>query len=462
MWTAVFTLLVGCERPSSVVTPVVVAAVSSPTVTPTAIATPTLAATPTATRLVLPSPSPATFLTATPFFQGTPSTPCGQTLPLLPTTANLDSPAQSLTPDPALLDAVQTQLPDSAVPALQRILSHPQTVGLVAYRLGDEANGVYLNADTPMPLASVVKMIHLVAYAEAVTAGEINPLTTVALQTLDDYHIPNFDLGAHRRAVIELEENGRIFGTPPSIILEDVVWMMIRHSSNAATDYLHRLLGQQRIEETAVSLGLTSQTAPCPFLGQFLAMGNHTRQAASDRAAITAYLENPAAYGAEVTLLTDAFLADASFREAEIEWRRETERPSINNQWFFAANLNPQATPRDYATLMARIAQNGLSNPESSFLARRYLEWPMVFADNQELFSNLGYKNGTLPGVLTTAYYAYPLGEVTPVVVILFFRDLPNSTYREWRQTLPHDEFARWLLVNTAVFPTLNHLFINS
>ncbi len=80
---------------------------------------------------------------------------------------------------------------------------------------------------------------------------------------------------------------------------------------------------------------------------------------------------------------------------------------------------------------MARIAQNGLSNPKSSFLARKYLEWPMVFADNQELFSNLGYKNGSLPGILTTAYYAYPQGETTPIVVILFFHNLPNRTYRQ-------------------------------
>jgi len=97
---------------------------------------------------------------------------------------------------------------------------------------------------------------------------------------------------------------------------------------------------------------------------------------------------------------------------------------------------------------MALIAQNGLSNPESSFLARRYLEWPMIFPANQERFSNLGYKNGSLPGILNTAYYAYPIGEVTPTVVILFFRDLPRTEYREWRNTLPHDEFARWLLDN--------------
>ncbi len=159
-------------------------------------------------------------------------------------------------------------------------------------------------------------------------------------------------------------------------------------------------------------------------------------------------------------LFADTFVNDAAFREAQNEWRRENKRPSFATQRFFTENLNPQASAGEYAGLMAQIAQNGLSNPDSSFLARRYLEWPMIFPDNQELFSNLGFKNGTMPGVLDIVYYAYPQGETTPVVVVLFFRDLPNRTYREWRNNLTHDEFARWLLVDdgaiTAVADALS------
>ena len=141
------------------------------------------------------------------------------------------------------------------------------------------------------------------------------------------------------------------------------------------------------------------------------------------------------------------------FRQNE---RADRRRPSISTQRLFSDNLNPQANARDYAALMAQIAQNGLSNAESSFMARLYLEWPMRFTVNQELFSNLGYKNGAMPGVLTTAYYAYPIGETTPVVVALFYRDLPNGLYQRWRRNeLAHDEFARWLLYDPAALPAL-------
>lgn len=398
----------------------------------------------------------------TPVYSGQLSPPCGLSLPSLP---GEPAPRQTIiNPDSGALAELQELMPPVARPALQRLLDAPESVGLVVYQAGREAEGVFWNADMPLPLASVAKLIILVAYVEAVASGELDPLAPVTLAELDGYYLPNFDLGAHRRAVQELRQNDRVLsgeGAAPYVYLEDVAWMMIRHSSNAASDYLHHLLGQARIEETALALGLdanSGQSAPCTFLGQFLVMANHTRESANDRVSLTAYLEGNAgaqAYGRDVALLFDAYREQPAFRQAEATWRSATRRPSFETQRIFAGRFAPQGTARAYAELMARLAQNGLSNADSSYQARRYLEWPMLFPANQESFSNLGYKNGSLPGVLTTVYYGYRLGESAPVVIALFYRDLPQQTYRRWRFDLPHDELARWLLADPQAIPLL-------
>ncbi|MCB9420657.1 MAG: serine hydrolase [Ardenticatenaceae bacterium] len=434
----------GCERPSQ----------PTPTGTPIPItpATPTLASTSTATATATATGTPTSTPTATPFFTAA-VTDCGQILPIL---SNYAGPVvTSLDPDPQALANLQAIVPDEARAALNQLLTEPGLVGLAAYRVGQEADGAYLNADVPMPLASVVKVIDLVAYAEAVAAGQLDPTTTVALADLEVYYLPNLDLNAHPKAVANLENNGRVFGDPPSILLDEVPGMMIEFSSNAATDYLHMLLGQTVIEETAVSLNLASQAAPCPWVGQFLAMGNHTRALESDEIAIQNYINDPASYGHEVMLLTEAFSTDPDFRQTAIDWRQETRRPNGQTQRLFSDTLNAQGSTRDYAGLMARIALNGLSNGDSSFIARRYLEWVMRFTVNQELFSNLGYKGGSLPGILTTVYYAYPIGEDTPVVVALFYRGLNGRTYQQWRDNLTYDELARWLLYDPAAIPAI-------
>ena len=316
-----------------------------------------------------------------------------------------------------------------------------------------------------MPLASVAKLIMLVAYAEAVADGALYPQEQISLAELDRYYLPNFDLGAHRQAIDELRRNDRLLSpdSDPAVTLQDVAWMMIRHSSNAAADYLHLRLGRQRIEETTIALGLNdapaSHSAPCTFLGQFLMQANHSRAAANDRAILTAFTEGSpdgaAAYGAAVAQLADTYINDDSFRAAEQAWRAATRRPTIDTQRYFAGRLAPQGTAGAYAELMSRLAQNGLSNADSSYQARLILEWPNQFDANQELFSNVGYKNGSLAGVLNSAYYAYRWGDAAPVIVVLFFRDIPQQTYRSWRFDLPHDELARWLLTDPAAIPAL-------
>ena len=60
-----------------------------------------------------------------------------------------------------------------------------------------------------MPLASVVKLIHLVAYSEAVAAGQLDPNEIVSLDTLDSYYLPGLDLGGHTAALRELKEGSR-------------------------------------------------------------------------------------------------------------------------------------------------------------------------------------------------------------------------------------------------------------
>jgi hypothetical protein len=433
--------------PATAAMPAIAPSAAAPTLLPTATDS---AGFPTPTSTPLPTLAP----TSTPFntLTGT-LPPCGQILPII---SDYDGDmVESLDPDPQDLARLQEMLPAAAQPALDRILNAPATVGLAAYRAGQEDQGVYLNPEAPMPLASVVKVIHLVAYAEAVAAGDLDPTSTVFLDELQAFYLPNIDLGAHSRALSDLEDNGRVFGDPPAVLLDEVPRMMIARSSNAATDYLHLLLGQTRVEETAVALGLTSQTAPCPFLGQFLTMGNHALPNNNGYQAWEQYMADPYSFGRDAMFLTENFSGDPKFRQTAVDWRRRTRQPSGQTQRLFSKDFNARGSAADYAALMARIAQNGLSNGESSFIARRFLEWPMRFADNQTLFSNLGYKNGSLPGILTTVYYAYPKGETAPIVVALFFRDLEGRTSRELRDNLAQDELARWLLYEPEAIPAL-------
>lgn len=449
--------LVGCGQPPVVAqlspSPTTLVASPSPKSSPTLPAATTvvpivtLSATPDPTPTLSPTVQPTVFVG--PFGQG--EARCGQLLPVLSRPEPTPIPP---TFDPAL---DLTNVPEAARPAVARILAYPEDVALVAYQIGQAEQGIYLNPAQPMSLASVVKIIYLVAYAQAVYDGRLNPTQAVLLSELEAYYLPNSDLGSHLQAIKTLESEGRIFGEPPAVRLEDVPRLMIEFSSNAATDYLQQRLGQGSLEQTIVNLGLASHTAPCPFVGQFLAMGDRDEDGT---AIVNGFRADPAGYSLTVMDLTNRYATDPDFRAAQ-SWAEREQRPTFASQFLFSKYLNSQASAGDYARLMEQITLNEIGPWEMNVLVRRYLEWPTFFPVNQEKLAWLGYKGGSLPGILTGAYYGQPWVMSRPVVVILFFRNLPQELYQQWRQQYPNDELARWLLLEPTAIPTLK-ILLNS
>ncbi|NDJ54229.1 MAG: serine hydrolase [Chloroflexi bacterium] len=380
---------------------------------------------------------------------------CGMVLPILPTQ-----------PEPLVVgrprDVDLSPVPAGARPAVERILEAPLTVSLTAFEMGSEAQGVRVNPTAQVPLASVVKIVHLIAYAEAVTNGEVNPETRVLLDDLNLYYLPGTDQGAHPRAIADLRNRGGISGDPATLALEDIPWMMMRYSSNAATDYIHMLLGQRRIEQTARDLGFTMQTAPCPFLGQYLAIGNHERSI-DNLEAIDSYLQDPLFYAQDVMRLTALYTQLDSFREAEIDWRDGASERERRDAWIaFTEDINAQGASAEYARLMADIAAGGPISPTVNQIVRRYLEWPLVaYPGYDEAYLALGHKSGSLPGTLTGIYYGTEVpdeetGERRPTVVVAaFFHGLPFDTYRDWLRTVPYDDLAFWLIDDPAAIDEL-------
>lgn len=365
-----------------------------------------------------------------------PSPPCGQLLPTL-TEPDLSPGYVGWTVPPL----PEEFIPADIQPALEYFFKHPNSVSITAYQIGYEGIGFFHNEDALMPLASVSKLIELVAYDQAAANGQIDPRAAVDLADLEALYLPRSDLGAHNQALRALPND--------QLTVNDVAAMMIRYSSNSASDFIHQLVGQTVIEQTVIDLEMGPHTAPCPFLGRLIGMGQLSQQE------IVAQASDPASYGASVTRWTDLYRENQSFRlDAQRLWGRGRQ-PSLANQAFFVDQLETRGTAAGYGRLMARLATGEVGSPE----LRELLGWPLdAFEDNRLNYEAIGYKNGTMPGVLTTAYYSRPYWSETPVVVIIFYKDLPLPTYRQWRRTLPNDALAHWLMINPQAIHILHVL----
>lgn len=331
---------------------------------------------------------------------------------------------------------------------LEYIASNRDSVSLAAWSIGDEANGIYLNADVKRPLASTVKVMVLAAYAAGVDAGELDPNEPVSLSNWDRYWLPETDGGSHPAAVKALREKGSV--TDDRASLRDVVWAMIRYSDNAATDLVMERIGRGTLEALPAKLALPGEDAPTPLSGSLLTWRN-TREDTPAAQLLARYRAiERAEFADQAWKLAQALRDDDVLRNAEV---RRLEKDgiglTIREQAEFTKALDNRGTARGYASLMARVAAGSL---EGSGFMREQLEWPMQRESMRASFETLGTKGGSLAGILTSAFYAKPKGERPYRVLALFFQDLPTAAWFAMMGSFVHQQFELKVLEDDEFF----------
>ncbi|MCX7595317.1 MAG: serine hydrolase [Fischerella sp.] len=339
---------------------------------------------------------------------------------------------------------------------LAYIIAHSNDVSLVAYEIGNYANGIFFNADKKRPLASTIKILVLAEYARQLERGILSPDQLVNLRDIEIYYLPGTDGNAHPNAVKELRRKGYI-NTANQIELQHIPWAMIRYSDNAATDYLIERLQRKNIEKLLVELSMENQDIPLPIIGQFLSWSNHTfSNTVSERLEIYQNMQ-PQEYADEVYNLTDMWRSDQEFRSQATKYIKSKKWLNFQEQKAMSQALNCRGTARKYAQIMEKIYSGLFISPGAGKIMREYLEWAMEFPSNQQEFDAFGAKGGSLAGIITEAWYVKPKKAKNARVFALFLENMPAGVWLQMMQNYIHQEFGYQLLVDENFFDLVSH-----
>lgn len=309
----------------------------------------------------------------------------------------------------------------------------------------EDGRAVFINDGAPLVTGSVMKVVVLAAYEQAVEQGVLDPAEPVTLSDLERFYLPGADGGAHAAALaaLGLRADSLGFAADPqtTVSLDTIATWMIHYSGNAETDYLiTRLtstdpLAPDRLAVVIQAAGM-QHTAPIrPILGVSLAMLNHEQSPVTPQLC-QAFLRDAAAGDfSALDALADRYRSDPAWRAAQIAWMQSDAFTAAVNQigWegqVECSRLFPTASARDYAALMARIATDTLFSPAAGSdrpacaRMRQKLESIPTDGPLRLLFHRTyGAKDGLTAGVLALASYAVPkrgpLAGQTRVVVIL-------------------------------------------
>ncbi len=250
-------------------------------------------------------------------------------------------------------------------------------LGGVAERRGDEQQ----------PIASAVKVVHLAAYARAVAAGTLDPQERVPVAEWERWYLPGTDGGAHEQA------RSRLPGD--SVTVAEMVSAMIRESDNATPDYLRNRLGDQALIDAAAAGGWHGFVPPS-LLGMMIR------------------LSEP---GVDAWAAAQRYANDPLYRIAV----QSRPIPSFDAQLAWVETTHT-ASARQLTALHRSLATGAFG--AGADIARAQLEWQQPPAG----FAAIGFKGGSLAGVLTDAIYLRRT-DGTVATAVLLNRRMPGELW---------------------------------
>jgi len=343
----------------------------------------------------------------------------------------------------ALLAGAHYLNPDKQIIA-EFIEKNPEKCAILVLRNGEVVASQ--NTGRVMPLASTVKIIVAIEYAEQAASGKINAEEPVSLDELEKFHIPNTDGGAHTAwlaFVAEKIENGKI-------PLREVAKGMNRFSSNANTEFLMAHLDLENINAQFDQLEIKQHT-PIYYFVSSLFVSKHAFPGLSGNELELAMKSLSTDDYIDHTMhIHNKLQSDSAFRNQSLDLNMALQR-------IWSDNL-PASTVEDYVGVMKKINSKKHFSAEVHDYLDEVLEYIMEQPANRQWLKHSGMKGGTTAFVLTKALYATDVdGNTTEMAY--FFNDL--NLFEIMRLQLSLNDFELNVL-NNSEFRNELHLSLNT
>ncbi|GGI45684.1 D-alanyl-D-alanine carboxypeptidase [Paenibacillus marchantiophytorum] len=266
------------------------------------------------------------------------------------------------------------------------------------YILHNDQPVLEYNSDKVMPLASTVKLILAVEYANQAAHGLIDPETLVSLNDVERYYIPGTDGGAHSSWKYDLKD---YLEADNELTLDEIARGMIQFSSNACTEYIFELLGGDRINASLSELGMLNHTSIFPISSAMLvSMYVHDKEGLQGKRLIKRMLEmSQEEYISYAYILHNILKNESDSATIKTLNRKEGFKRSIQK---LESERLPSGTTKEYASLMNKINSATYFPPDVQKILDR-LVGKQPSAKSQ--YTRIGFKGGTTLFVVTSAMY---------------------------------------------------------
>ncbi|MCH8523136.1 MAG: hypothetical protein LAT52_01150 [Balneolales bacterium] len=334
------------------------------------------------------------------------------------------------------------------------VAAHPQLVSIVMLP-ADTASShrLHFEENTPRAMGATAHFFLLVAYAQAVESGIIDPDQPVNLDDLDRFAVPGHEPNRHRESVRLLNRLGLVENNLAPV--DAIVSLMVTRNHQPSADYVYHLLGKPFIHE--VTGNIMGEQAEVPITWSSFYTAATIVMPAHDEPVSQ---EDRIRFQQQASIVFDQ-LDTGAMRISEM--LPEGRKRGVDYTFFEEKSiyrLLPHVVPVDLAAAMLTILT------EDDFPGRErilnHMRWPMENTDILRDFSDVGaiydsriaLSNGISFG--TSAYTGETFASVT------FFDQLPIGFWMHMSSNLINQDFQLRLKFDPAMFEKTSKTLLTS
>ena len=286
-----------------------------------------------------------------------------------------------------------------------------------------------LNGNRKSPLASTMKVVIAITYAQQAAAGKIDADEEILLSDLDRFYLPNTDGNAHPSWLKEVEQFDKV--KAGKVALREVAKGMIQYSSNANTDFLIWKLGLAEINANIKRLGLAPHDPLFSPVGSLYVPLKFTALGSS--ALINAKIKDlgQKAFG-EIAMDFHMRLRTDEASQLKTDFDKVSLDHDFQHMW---SNYLPGSSPQVYVGLMKKLNSKTYFAPAVHQYLDEVMERLMSSPANQRWLQHAGMKGGSTLWVLTKASYATDK-EGNSTCLAYFFNDLSLLSSQRLQQSM--------------------------
>jgi hypothetical protein len=335
----------------------------------------------------------------------------------------------------------------------QYIEEHPNLVSISSINLDNPENNILYRDDELRPMGTLSNFILLIAYADAIDQGLVDPEKTIRWEDVSRFQLPGIGENIHRET-FRAGRNRDLIDPDGTITIENALELLSKYNSLALSDYLLTHLGRDQIDQFYRQYELEYTDKPVPFSGLLLTLAPSIQNRSS-----TEILET---WGSRLSNDLEDTIYEAAQQFHHGDQREhwmdilENQRLGLNfMQERDLLTLYPATTASEMTRILSDMVSGEFPSGQVSRRVLNWLKYPMEEQTIRRNFREYGAMYDNRIGLLNGIDFGVSQYTGETSVQAIFFDRLHISVWFHMSSNHMHQDFQQRLIWDPALIETM-------